>query len=44
MAASDEDADAGSSELSAKELKKLRSKQRRAEKKAQENKKGKLKD
>lgn len=40
LAASDEDAQAGSSELSAKDLKKLRSKQRRAEKKAQENKKG----
>ncbi|XP_020618730.1 N-alpha-acetyltransferase 15, NatA auxiliary subunit-like isoform X1 [Orbicella faveolata] len=39
LAASDEDAEAGSSELSAKDLKKLRSKQRRAEKKAQENKK-----
>lgn len=39
LAASDEDAEAGSSELSAKDLKKLRSKQRRAEKKAQETKK-----
>lgn len=39
MTASDEDAEAGSSELSAKDLKKLRSKQRRAEKKAQESKK-----
>lgn len=40
----DEDADAGSSNLSAKELKKLRSKQRRAEKKAQlhESNKGKV--
>lgn len=40
LAASDEDAEAGSSDLSAKDLKKLRSKQRRAEKKAQESKKG----
>lgn len=40
LTASDEDAEAGSSDLSAKDLKKLRSKQRRAEKKAQENKKG----
>lgn len=42
LAARDEDAEAGSSELSAKDLKKLRSKKRRAEerKKAQENKKG----
>lgn len=42
LTASDEDAEAGSSDLSAKDLKKLRSKQRRAEKKAQENKKGKI--
>lgn len=42
MTASDEDAEAGSSELSAKDLKKLRSKQRRAEKKAQESKKGEI--
>lgn len=39
LTANDEDAEAGSSELSAKDLKKLRSKQRRAEKKAQEIKK-----
>lgn len=43
MTANDEDAEAGSSELSAKDLKKLRSKQRRAEKKAQEIKKGMIK-
>lgn len=42
MTASDEDAEAGSSELSAKDLKKLRSKQRRAEKKALESKKGEI--
>ena len=42
LTANDEDAEAGSSELSAKDLKKLRSKQRRAEKKAQEIKKGKI--
>jgi len=43
LTANDEDAEAGSSELSAKDLKKLRSKQRRAEKKAQEIKKGTIK-
>ena len=42
LAASNEDTEAGSSELSAKDLKKLRSKERRREKKAQENKKGEI--
>ena len=42
FAANDEDTEAGSSELSAKDLKKLRSKERRREKKAQENKKGEI--
>ncbi|KAJ7376307.1 N-alpha-acetyltransferase 15, NatA auxiliary subunit [Desmophyllum pertusum] len=39
LAACDEDDEAGSSDLSAKDLKKLKSKQRRKEKKAQESKK-----
>ena len=40
LTASSEDTEAGSSELSVKELRKLRNKERKREKKAQENKKG----